>query len=125
MKMVSVILIGVGIVHLIALKAVLGGDWITGLYGVDPLDSNLELLIRHRAVLFGLLGTLLVISAFQPKLQIAAIAAGLISTFSFIALSWQTGQPNELISKVILVDWVAVVLLVVAGAIRLTIPQTG
>ncbi|MCK5791383.1 MAG: hypothetical protein KAH34_11095 [Ketobacter sp.] len=123
--MVSAILIGVGIVHLIALKAVLGGDWITGLYGVDPLDSNLELLIRHRAVLFGLLGTLLVISAFQPKLQIAAIAAGLISTFSFIALSWQTGQPNELISKVILVDWVAVVLLVVAGAIRLTLPQTG
>ena len=122
---VSAILIGVGIVHLIALKAVLGGDWITGLYGVDPLDSNLELLIRHRAVLFGLLGTLLVISAFQPKLQIAAIAAGLISTFSFIALSWQTGQPNELISKVILVDWVAVVLLVVAGAIRLTLPQTG
>ena len=83
------------------------------------------MLIRHRAVLFGLLGTLLVISAFQPKLQIAAIAAGLISTFSFIALSWQTGQPNELISKVILVDWVAVVLLVVAGAIRLTLPQTG
>lgn len=114
---VSVILVIVGIVHLIPLKGVLGSDWILELYGISGLDRDLELLIRHRAVLFGLLGVFLILSAFIQQYQMIAIVAGVISTSSFIILSWLIGKPNELIGQVVMIDWVATALLFIAGVL--------
>ena len=117
MKAVSIILVIVGIIHLMPLKGALGVDTLSGLYGVSIADRDMELLMRHRAVLFGLFGVFLIASAFYPALQISAVAAGLVSTFSFIVLSWMIGAPNHQIGRVVMVDWVATALLVFAGII--------
>jgi predicted tellurium resistance membrane protein TerC len=119
MKLVSIVLIVVGVIHLVPLKGVLGADSITALYGVDVSGRDLELLLRHRALLFGLLGAFLIVSAFYPAQQPAAIIAGITSTLSFIVLSWLIGKPNDLLNRVVWVDWIATVLLLIAGVVLL------
>ena len=48
-----------GLINLYPLVGVLGAKQLESLYGVDVAAPDLALLLRHRAVLFGLLGALL------------------------------------------------------------------
>ena len=45
---------------------VLGAERLNQLYGIDASEPNLAVLMRHRAVLFGLLGGFFVLAAFKP-----------------------------------------------------------
>jgi hypothetical protein len=51
-NIVSSILFIVSVIHLLPVVGVLGSDSLTRLYGVSTSDSNTEILLRHRAVLF-------------------------------------------------------------------------
>ena len=62
-KLITILLLVVGIIHLMPLLGVLGGDRLNSLYGLSLDEPNLQILMRHRAVLFGLLGALLVAAA--------------------------------------------------------------
>lgn len=110
---ISIALIVVGIIHLLPLSGVLGADRLASLYGVAFEDPNAVILMRHRAVLFGLLGAYFVAAAFLPSLQISAFIAGFASVVSFLLLAWSVGQYNGSIAKVIAVDLVALAFLVV------------
>ena len=70
--------------------------------------------MRHRAVLFGLLGAFLILAAFQPTLQPMAFLAGFISVLSFIGLAWSVGGYNGSVRKVVIADMVAAVCLAAA-----------
>lgn len=124
-KLVSALLIVVGVIHLLPVMGVLGAGRLATLYGIDVDEPNLEILMRHRAVLFGVLGAFLVYAAFVPALQWVAIAAGLVSVASFIGLAWAVGQYNAELGRVVLVDLVAIVALVVAAAVRLLAAAPG
>ena len=103
----------VGVIHLLPLVGVLGGERLAQLYGIDASEPNLALLLRHRAVLFGLLGALCVAEAFRPALRGLALVAGWISVASFLALA--AGTPlNAQVARVVTADWVALGALVVA-----------
>jgi nicotinamide riboside transporter PnuC len=117
-KVVTGLLVLVGIIHLLPVSGVLGVERLAALYGVSLAEPNLEILMRHRAVLFGLLGLLLVYAAFQPSLQPLATIAGLVSIVSFIAIAWSVGGYNDSVRKVVIADIIAIVALVVAGAIH-------
>lgn len=108
-----------GIIHLLPLPGVLGAGRLTRLYGVAVDDPNLGILLQHRAVLFGLLGALLVAAAFRPELRAVALIAGLASTVSFLVIAWGVGGYNAQIARVVAADIVAVVLLLVAAGIEL------
>jgi len=73
--------------------------------------------MRHRAVLFALLGLFLVVAAFRPPLQPLAIIVGMVSVVSFIAIAWSVGGYNGSLRKVIITDIIAIVALAVAAAI--------
>ena len=77
--------------------------------------------MRHRAILFGLLGLFLLYAAFQPALQSIAIVAGVISVVSFIAIAWSVGGYNDAIRKVVIADIIATVGLVAAATIHAAI----
>jgi hypothetical protein len=114
---VAAMLIIVGIIHLLPLSGALGAERLAALYGVDIVDANLAILMRHRAVLFGLLGLFFIYAAFRPSVQYLAFIAGLASVLSFIALAYTVGGYNTGIARVVLADWIALVcLLVGAGA---------
>ena len=108
-------LVLVGVIHLLPLSGVLGSERLASLYGLHFNEPNLEILMRHRAVLFGLLGAFLVFAAFKPAFQTVAFIAGFISVASFLYLAWAIGGYNEQVGRVFVADVVALVFLVVGG----------
>lgn len=104
-----------GIIHLLPLPGVLGAGQLGRLYGVAVDDPNLAILLQHRAVLFGLLGALLVVAAFRAGLRTVALVAGLASTVSFLLIAWCVGDHNPQLARVVVADVVAVALLGVAA----------
>lgn len=118
---VSSILFIVSVIHLLPVVGVLGTESLTKLYGVSISDSNTEILLRHRAVLFSIIGLFLLLSVFKTEYQLIAICIGLISVASFLLLTWSIEGLNSEISRVVKVDWVALALLIVAGAINILI----
>ena len=71
--------------------------------------------MRHRAVLFGLLGIFLISSIFIPNLQLVALIAGFVSVFSFLYLAYSIGSYNDQISRIVMADKVALVCLVIGS----------
>ncbi len=120
-NIVSSILFIVSVIHLLPVVGVLGSDSLSKLYGVSIQDSNTEILLRHRAVLFAIIGIFLFLSVFRNDYQPLAIAIGLISVVSFLMLTWSVDGLNSKISRVVMIDWVALVLLIAAGVINILI----
>lgn len=111
----SVMLIIAGIVHLLPLSGVFGSDRLASLYGVHFDEPNLAILMRHRAVLFGLLGGFLLCAAFKPSFQLVALIGGFISVLSFLYLAWVVGGYNDQVARVVVADLVALACLVIGG----------
>ncbi len=113
--LVSAMLLVVAGIHLLPLSGVLGAARLTALYGIPIDEPNLAILMRHRAVLFGMLGGFLAYAAFTPRLQVAAVSAGFVSVASFLWLAWSIGGYNAQLSRVFVADVVALVCLLVAA----------
>jgi hypothetical protein len=62
-------LVVVGVIHLLPLTGVMGSARLVSLYGVPIEDPNVEILMRHRALLFSLLGGFMIYAAFKPPVQ--------------------------------------------------------
>ena len=110
---VTVTLVLVAIIHLLPLSGVLGSERLAVLYGISFNEPNLAILMRHRAVLFGLFGFFLLFAAFRKELQLLAFIAAFASVLSFLWLAWSTGNYNAEISRVFTADIVALACLVV------------
>jgi hypothetical protein len=108
-------LVVVGIIHLLPIIGVLGPERLQALYGVELTDPNLVLLMRHRAVLFGLLGAFILIAAFVPSLQLSALILGAASASAFLVLAATGGPFNPGIARIVAADWIAVAAAVVGS----------
>jgi hypothetical protein len=113
---VTISLLLVAIIHLLPSVGALGSSRLTALYGLDFSEPSLSILMRHRAVLFGLLGAFLLYAAFRPALQTLALTAALISVVSFMWLTLATAGHNAHIARVFAADKVALLALVIGGA---------
>lgn len=118
---VSTMLVIVGLIHLLPLSGVLGSASLASLYGLQVNDPNLQILMRHRAVLFGLLGFFFVLAAFKPALQSMALISGFVSVVSFLVLAWSVGHYNAQVSRVFTADLLALGCLMVGGAAYVSI----
>ena len=117
--MVAALLIAVAAIHFLPVAGVLGAERLEALYGVAIGDPALELLMRHRAVLFGLVGALLVAGALHRPLRGAAIAGGFASVVSFLVLA-AGREHGDAIARVVLADWLALALLAAATLLSFT-----
>ena len=121
MRWLPAVLLGlVGIIHLLPVTGVLGASSLQRLYGVALTDPNLLILMQHRAVLFAIVGGVLIASAFKSEWRPLAITVGLVSITSFLLVAWSVGGYNALISRVVWVDVAALVMLGVAAMFALT-----
>lgn len=91
----------------------------SALYGVPLDDPNLQILMRHRAVLFGLVGGLLLVAAFYPPLRATGYAVGFASMLSFLFIAFVVGDYNPQIRRVVLVDGVGIASLAGAALVHL------
>jgi len=102
-----------GLINAFPLIGVLGAAQLESLYGMDFEGADLQLLMRHRAVLFGLVGGLLLCAAFKPRLRPVASVLGLLSMASFMLLTWPLQEHGVALQRVFWADGVGCVALVI------------
>lgn len=117
----------VGMINLAPLVGAVGPRQLGALYGtpLQRADNNLVLLLRHRACLLGVVGTLLLRAALRPEERPVAAAVGFASMLSYMVLGAQdfkNATLNHKLTKVFWADLLACVLL--GAAIRLQPPNT-
>jgi hypothetical protein len=118
-------LLVVAVIHLLPVAGVLGSERLATLYGISFSEPNLAILMRHRAVLFGLLGLFFLVAAFRPALQPVAFGAGLVSVLSFLWLAWSVGSYNAQVARVFAADVIALACLVVGVAAYAYVQRRG
>ncbi|MBT4739430.1 MAG: phosphopantetheine adenylyltransferase [Rhodospirillaceae bacterium] len=116
-------LIGAGLINVVPVLGVLSANRISQGYGVDVSSPDLEILLRHRAVLFGLAGAFILYSAYKTELQKLAIGGGLVSMISFIVLAVSVGGYGAALEPIIIADVIGCVLLLLAFALKLSKPS--
>ena len=114
--LVSAMLVIVAMIHLLPLSGVIGSERLANLYGISFDEPNIAILMRHRAVLFGLLGSFMLVAAFTPSFQVAALVMGFVSVVSFLWLASSVGGYNAAVGRVFAADVVALACLVVGAA---------
>lgn len=97
----SVLLVS-GLIHVLPLAGLRGPGTLRALYGIDVSDDTLVLLLRHRAVLFGVLGSLMIAAAAQPSLHLVMTVASLVCAAGFVVLG-PKGR-NAQVRRVVHVD---------------------
>ncbi len=110
-KLASGLIVLVGVVNLLPVSGVVSADRLQALYGVAFEDANVVILMRHRAVLFGIVGGLLVACAFRPSLRPVGLSAGLVSMLSFALIAQLVGGHNDALGRVAVADLVGSVAL--------------
>ena len=103
-RLVTILLVGIGLLNFLPLIGVVSTDQLTRLYGIAFEQPDLAVLMRHRAVLFGLIGGFILLAAFRPSLQLIATIAGLVSMLCFILLAWATEGVGDELGRIVIAD---------------------
>lgn len=106
-----------GLLNLLPVAGVLGAFRLNKLYGLTFDEPNLLVLMRHRALLFGLIGDFLIAAAFIPAWRLPAGLMGALSMAGFIALARLYAPLNAALRRVVIADWVGLALLLPALAL--------
>ncbi len=118
-RVVPACLLLVALIHAVPVVALFSSRMLDVLYGFQVTEPNLELALRHRAALFGLLACFLAYGACVPALHRMALVAGFASVSTFLALAWVVGSLNPAMLGVVRADLLALVLLCVATFVHL------
>jgi len=113
-RIITVMLLIVAAIHAIPAVGALGVPRLNTLYDVEIVGNDLAILMRHRAILFGLLGILFAYAAFRPAVQAIALGIAAVSTLSFVLLAAMVGEYNAAIRKVVVADWFALGCILIA-----------
>lgn len=103
-RLASALLTAVGVAHLLPAAAALSRARVERTYGVTVPDADTELLLRHRATFFGLLGAALLAGAADDRYRRPAIAAGSVSVGSFLLLAQASDRLSPELQRVRRID---------------------
>ena len=98
------VLVAAGIVHLLPAAGLLGARQLQRLYGVALDHPDLIVLMRHRALLFAVLGIGLIAAVAWPSLRTAMLLAGLVSTAGFCVLAATQPELGGALRRVAWID---------------------
>lgn len=115
---ITICLVLVGLINFAPIAGVFSADNLSRAYSVTLASNDLVVLMRHRALLFGIIGGFILYSAFAPKYQSAAMLMAFISMTGFLALIFLEGNVNASISKIMWIDVVGLVLLAIAAYLK-------
>lgn len=111
---VTLLILIAGFINFVPVVGVVSRHKLEKLYGTGISDPNLEIFMRHRAVMFGMLGAFMIYAALSGGHRLWAIGAGLVSMTAFIALAFSVGGFNASISKINRADYFAIACLLIA-----------
>jgi hypothetical protein len=111
-KLAGVLMVVSAIIHFIPVMGVLGQAHLVRLYGVPIVDANLLILMRHRALLFGIVGLLLLWGAFRREARDLACCVGLASAASYLVIAGVSPNMNAALRQVFWADVIVVLALI-------------
>jgi hypothetical protein len=114
-RVARIAFVAVGLLNLYPAIGAVGAPLLDSLYGIGPLSAELELLLRHRAVMLGIVGGLLIAAAWRPPLRPAAVAAGVTSMLAFMALAPPPDALGAALARVYWADAIGTGVLVAAA----------
>jgi hypothetical protein len=120
---IKAMLVVAGVIHILPLPGLINATHLERLYGIAFNEHNLLIMMRHRAILFGLLGAFMIYAAFRAELVSIAIICGLVSAAAFVWLAWSVGGYNAAIARIVIADWIAVACLAVAAVCHILLSQ--
>ena len=109
-------LLVVAVIHLMPAVGFVGRSTLAKLYDISIDSPDLEVLMRHRSTLFGILGSIFAYAAFHAPTRPVAFAAAAASLVTFFYLSATVAGTTRAIRKIIIADILATAAL--AGALR-------
>ena len=115
----SVLLFVVGIINFLPVLGVASADRLAHAYGIDLFGNDLVILMRHRAILFGVLGGFILYSVVYPVHQWPAMIMAGVAMIGYVYLMFSVGGYNAELARVMLVDYVGIACLAGAMGIRL------
>jgi len=107
-----------GIINLLPIMGAAGTGWLRSLYGFEISSPDPEILLRHRAILFGILGVLLIAAIFRAGLRVAVSLAAAASMASFIAIALMVGGFGPAIMKIVVADIIGLLALLPVALAR-------
>ncbi len=117
-KGITFCLIVVGLINFLPLVGVYSTQRLESSYGIALASNDLIILMRHRALLFGVLGGFILYSAFVPMHQAAAMVMAGVSMVGFAILVHSVGGFNESVNRVLIADYVGLLFLATAGFLK-------
>jgi hypothetical protein len=115
---ISLTLVISGLINFLPIVGIFGSEKLDSLYGITIKDADLLILMRHRAILFGLIGTFMLASTWVKDWQIPAMSIGLVSMLSFVGISQSTGTSNVSIKRIEVIDTILSIALTVIFVYR-------
>ena len=112
--LVPAMLVAVALIHLPPVLGLFGVARMERAYGVALPGPELAVLMRHRALMFGLLGGFMLLAVLVPALQPWALLLALLSAGGFVVLAFATPGRNAAIMRIAWAD-VAAVLFALVG----------
>jgi len=110
----------VGVINFLPIVGILSIDRINQTYGLDVNDNNLAILLRHRALLFGLIGGFIIYSIFNSKYQVAAITLAAFSMLGYLYFFYSINNSNPALFKIAQIDILGIALLTIAVLMKYT-----
>jgi len=120
--LVTLCLVVVGLLNFAPVLGILSASTMEKTYGIDIASTDLEILMRHRALLFGVLGGFILYAAFFPVHQWEAMVMAGISMIGFAVLVVRVGGYNRSIHKVLVGDLVGCGFLLAAAVLKVFAP---
>ena len=115
----------VGVINVLPVLGVLGGSRLSAAYGIDMPSADVELLLRHRALLFGLVGGYVLYSLAAPSHRGAALTLAGLSMVGFVVLAQLAGEYGAALRKIVVADLVGIGALGIAAALHFVLPGRG
>lgn len=115
---ISILLLLVGLINFLPVLGVISADKLSSAYAIDLMSQDLIILMRHRALLFGLVGGFVILSVFKPVYQTAAMVMAAVSMLGFLYFVWVAAEFNTAIAKIAIIDIAGLVCLALAATLQ-------
>jgi hypothetical protein len=117
-KLIAGFLFIVGVINFLPVIGVISAERIAQAYAIELSGNDLIILMRHRALLFGVVGGFILYSVFVPAFQAAAMVMAAVAMIGYLYLVWAVGGYNDAIQRVATIDLVGIIFLVAAAGLK-------
>jgi hypothetical protein len=117
-----VILLIAGVVNLLPIAPLLDPDLLDTMYQVAPVEPTSEILLRHRALVLGLVGVALIVSVFRSSWRTAALVSAAVANGGYVVLAATGGEVSAAATRVMMIDIAVLVLLAIAALLLWGVP---